>query len=618
MLKIIRQLYSELTGKTFSALKSDANQKHLSDDKITRIIELPPHIIPLRDANDLPKDYQVISQAPGVQRKDKTKSLVLIDREHQSDVCVLKSADVAFCLISTSLYGTAAGKSLTLKIRNQLSTQNLSIRFEWCIPALLKEVTQASYLQAQRDDSEELRKKYDTEPNRIHFKEILMAALKVGASDVHIELKEDIGLVRFTIDTELWPWDNGRGGVIMKNLAEALMGFAFYFSVDKGSNSTSMYSYFESLNWTITENDLEGYASVKLRMQSNAKLAEQGPDLIYRILPIGKSTKNYKLSEMGYAPDHLHEIREALLTAGGLFLMAGIPNSGKTTAIKAAIEEVPDRERKKFVIAEDPAEYVLDFASHATIQAGLNDADRPEKYAAMIGGWLRGNPHILATGEIRDLASAVATMAATGVGCMAFATIHANSIIGIFDRLTENLIGLDIKTITSEGKFKLLAYQKLLPVLCKECRISISDMDLNTQTAMRQLGKKFGVDVSKVNYRHIAKPDDESKCECCDGRGVKGMTLAAEVYAPTELFLHHMRNQDVYNARKEWQRLSDGRLDTPYMNGKQILHHGFYKMLQGELDISSVRQLGRFDSLLEGRTEGRTEEIKSDLIKVGT
>lgn len=602
-----------LKKEDFSALKNpllESRQTSLVNDAVTRSIDLPPNIIPLKSPNEIFYD-SIISQGFGVTRRDKTKSLVMLPAQISDEVCVVQKDKTANILISTSMYGTAIGKSTISQIRDQLAAHSLTVNVSWCLPDLVREMSHSATLNKQKNDTGEERKKYDTEPNRKAFTEILRSALKVGATDVHIELKEDYGLVRFTIDTELWPWDNGRDGIVVKSVAEALIGFSFYFSLDEGSNSTGSYSYFESLNWTITETNFDNYYSVKLRMQSNAKLPEQGPDLIYRILPIGKSSKNLALPNMGYAHDHLTEFNEALLTAGGLILIAGIPNSGKTTTIKAAIEAVPDRDRKKFVIAEDPSEYVLDFASHATIQASINDSDRADKYAAMIAGWLRGNPHIIATGEIRDGASGIASITATEVGCMTFASVHAASIMGIFDRLTEKFIGLDLRSITAEGKIKLLGYQKLMPVLCKECRIPLSEMDLDTQKNMRSIGNKLNVEVDKIFYRQIGKKD----CPCCEGRGVKGMTLVAEVYSPTPEFLNFIRNEDIFSARQEWEKLSDGRLDTPNMAGKRVLHHGFYKMLQGDLDPNTVRMLGRFDSLIYKSSEiAQSDRLR----KVGT
>lgn len=613
MFDVLKQLANKLFGREdFSALKNshvESRQTALVNEAVTREVDLPPHINPLKHLHEISYDT-IISQVIGLNRKDKLKGLVMLPPQIADAVCVVKKDNVATILVSTSMYG-AIGKTTISQIRDQLAPYSLTVNVIWCVPTLVKEMSHSAILIKPKTESAEDRKQYDTEPNRKAFMDILRAALKVGASDVHIELKEDHGLVRFTIDTELWPWDNGREGIVVKEVAEALMGFSFYFSLDEGSNSTGSYSYFESLNWTITESNFDGAYSVKLRMQSNAKLPEQGPDLIYRVLPIGRSSKNFRLQDMGYSPDQLSEFNEALLTAGGLVLIAGIPNSGKTTSIKAAIEAVPNRERKKFVIAEDPAEYILDFASHATIQAGINDSDRESKYAAMIAGWLRGNPHVVVTGEIRDGASGIASITATEVGCMTFATIHAASIIGIFDRLTERFIGLDLKSITAEGKIKLLGYQKLMPLLCKECRVPISKMSLEVQKNMHSLGSKLNVNVEQVFYRQIGKTD----CPCCQGRGVKGMTLVAEIYAPTVEFLNYIRNDDVFSARQEWESLSDGRLDTPLMAGKRVLHHGFYKMLQGELDPDAVRMLGRFDSLIQkGHEVAQSERLR----KVGT
>ncbi len=562
---------------------------------VTRSADLPVHIVPLQKANELPSQ-EIISQIEGDEDKHRPNALIVLSREIGNDVCIIRKKEHdAIVLISTILYGTPQGRSVVAKVRDQLSTKNMQMEVSWATPELVREMAHASYITTSSKTNEKEKERYATEPNRKHFLEILRAAVEVEATDVHIELKEDHGLVRFTIDTELWPWDNGRDGVIHKNVAEALMGFAFYFSLDAGSNSDGTYSYSTPINWTITENNFDDHRSFKLRMQSNPKLPEQGPDLIFRLLPIGKSTKEFKFEMMGYSPDQIEELLEALLTAGGLCLIVGIPNSGKTTSIKTAIEAVSGRAHKKFVVLEDPAEYVLPFASHASIQAGVNDEDRANKYAEALAGWLRGNPHVISMGEIRDKASAFGTMTAAEIGCMGFATLHANSMMGIFDRLTENFIGLDLNSITDIKKMKIFVYQKLMPVLCKECRIPFSQSPLKSRDHIRKVGDKLKVDVTGVFFRRIGKKD----CPVCQGRGVKGMTLVAEVYAPTEEFMHFVKHKDMLNARREWEKFSDGALDSPCMTGKSVLHHGFYKMLIGELDPMNVRELGRFESLLD-------------------
>ena len=585
-MKFLQNLLGGLSGRLQQknlVAPSNTARNHAQESP-TRQADIPANIKIYRNHHEITYDA-VISKGEGTERKQKQRALVNISAGYADQVCVVRSGEIAIVLVATPLYGAHA-KVVINDIRDQLSTHNLIVQVYWCVPRLITEVLHSVPQAIENNTGTADLKKYNTEPNRKFFLEILRAALEEEASDVHVELKDDHGLVRFTVDTELVNWDNGSGGTISKTVAESLIGFSFYFSVDEGSNSASSYSYHDPMDWTITEANFDEYYSVKLRMQSNPKLAEHGPDLVFRILPFGKSDKTLALHEQGYSEDQQEAFKIALITSSGLVLIAGIPNSGKTTAIRAAIESVPNRSAKKFVIVEDPPEYILDFASHASIQAGVNDEDREKKYEATIAGWLRGNPHVISTGEIRDRASGAAALTATEIGCMTFATVHAGSIPSIFSRLTQRNIDLDINALTADKKIKLLVFQTLVPKLCKACKIPLHEMDAESKQQMQIISDNLNVDVSGVYFRRRGKVD----C-VCKGRGIKGKTTAAEVYAPSVEFLEYVRRGDMLAAMREWQSLSDGRFDSPLMAGKRAVHHAIYKMLQGDLDFDTVRSI---------------------------
>jgi type II secretory ATPase GspE/PulE/Tfp pilus assembly ATPase PilB-like protein len=603
MLNRLKNFLGLEQGRSFGAPKPQPHAiEHNQSESLmavqTRSIDLPVHIRQHQKQTDLPPIESIISGWDDPTTKKKTTALIKISYEYKDSICVVKTKDGnAGLLASTGLWGNPKTKAVFSDIRGQLQSgsNTMILNTYWCLPALTAELAHASFLGASVGyDSTDSKDKYVNEPNRKHFETILSAALAVGATDVHIEIKEEYGYVRFRIDSEMWPWENGKDGEINKEVALALIGFAFYFSLDSGSNSGGTWKENEPINWTITEVDFEKCYTVKLRLQSNPKLVTQGPDLIYRLLKFGKSATTYTMPGMGYSQDQKFEIEESLLTESGLFITAGVPNSGKTTATKTFLESVPDRERKKFVVAEDPSEFILDFASHATVQAGINDSERAAKYAEVTTSWLRGNPDILYLGEARDKASIAAAMEAAATGSMSFITIHASSILIIFDRLISPRMGVDLFDITTPGILKMLIYQKLMALLCQECSMSIDVAPTELSAPIRKIGDRLNVDVDQVRFRTIGNKD----CPCCNGRGIKGMTLAAEVYAPSEKFLLCMRARDTAGAIREWESLSDGKIDSPNMQGKRILHHAFYKMLQGQVDPGTVRKFGRFETLL--------------------
>jgi type II secretory ATPase GspE/PulE/Tfp pilus assembly ATPase PilB-like protein len=143
-----------------------------------------------------------------------------------------------------------------------------------------------------------------------------------------------------------------------------------------------------------------------------------------------------------------------------------------------------------------------------------------------------------------------------------------------------------MQTLTTRKFWSLLAYQALVPKLCPEC-CEPADRTIPNLTAF--IRQRFHIDTSAVRTRRMGG------CAACRGRGVRGVTVVAEMMQPTRPFLRLMREGRDFEAEAAWRSASDGRFDSPHMRGKTVFEHALYKAYCGMIDPRTVETFELFD-----------------------
>lgn len=174
----------------------------------------------------------------------------------------------------------------------------------------------------------------------------------------------------------------------------------------------------------------------------------QRESLVIRFLhKFGASQENY------FLPKQLSIIQKQVKRRG-LHLFCGPVGSGKTTLMYKLAKETD--QFQQVITIEDPVEIEEERFLQLQTNPKINLT-----YDALIKACLRHRPDILIIGEIRDGLTAQAAIRAALTGHTVFATIHARSILGVYERLVE--LGVESREITEcvSG----VIYQRLLPFI---------------------------------------------------------------------------------------------------------------------------------------------------------
>jgi type IV pilus assembly protein PilB len=272
---------------------------------------------------------------------------------------------------------------------------------------------------------------------------ILGLAIRQGASDIHIEPREQEVTVRYRIDGVLQVAQQlprkVQAGLISRVKILSRLDIAEKRLPQDGRISVTM----------------DG-RPIDLRVSTVP--GKWGEKIVMRILD--RSMTHLGLEKLIIHPASLALAREMIAQPYGIIYVTGPTGSGKTTTLYSALAEINDP-GINILTVEDPIEYDLAGVTQVQVKPDINLS-----FASVLRAFLRQDPDVMLVGETRDKETAHTAVEAALTGHLVFTTLHTNNAAAAFTRLRE--MGIE-SFLVSSSTIGVIA-QRLARRLCLSCR----------------------------------------------------------------------------------------------------------------------------------------------------
>ncbi|MFZ1324309.1 MAG: GspE/PulE family protein [Candidatus Saccharimonadales bacterium] len=297
-------------------------------------------------------------------------------------------------------------------------------------------------------------------------------AVKSGASDIHIEPRENFVSVRYRIDGILKETNK-----LPKKVMSALVSRIKILSNLKIDERRAP----QDGRFKIAAN-----GAIYAMRVSTLPIVD-GEKVVMRVL--NESSKALTLEELGYWGRSLETIKAAIAQPHGMVLVTGPTGSGKSTSLFSVLSLI-NSPGVNISTVEDPVEYRVPGTNQTQVNpvAGMT-------FTSGLRALLRQDPNIIMVGEIRDGETAGLGVQAALTGHLVFSTLHTNNAATCLPRLLD--MGIEAFLIAST--VRAVVGQRLVRRLCVECRESIEP---DTVT-VKKLGETFRInDAAMMKYVH--------------------------------------------------------------------------------------------------------------------
>jgi len=374
---------------------------------------------------------------------------------------------------------------------------------------------------------------------------LLTEAIKVNASDIHLEPFENQMRVRFRVDGMLREILQPPG-----NIAPLVISRIKVMS-----------------KLDISEKRLPQDGRISLRVAGRAVDVRvstlpsgHGERVVLRLLD--KQAGRLDLQQLGMAEKTEHDFDHLLHKPHGIILVTGPTGSGKTTTLYAGLTRLNSKERNILTV-EDPIEYYLDGIGQTQVNTKVDMT-----FARGLRSILRQDPDVVMIGEIRDLETASIAVQASLTGHLVLSTLHTNSAIGAVTRLRD--MGVEPFLLAS-SLIGVLA-QRLVRKLCPDCK------------------QLHVISDTEYEWMNMADRSDQTiyqaeGCEKCNYLGYAGRTGLYELIPIDETLKDMIHDGEGEHAMENYARGF----------AQSLRDDGLRMILKGETSIEEVIRVSRED-----------------------
>ncbi|MEM8943940.1 MAG: GspE/PulE family protein [Planctomycetota bacterium] len=276
--------------------------------------------------------------------------------------------------------------------------------------------------------------------------EILIEAIDLRASDVHIESQPSGVKIRYRID----------GMLHQQPTPQEINQFQ--------AAIVSRLKIMARLN--IAEKRLPQDGRIKLKVHGREVDVRvsvipmlHGEGIVMRLLD--KGSMEFSLEKLGMNPDLRTRFDDLIRRPHGIVLVTGPTGSGKTTSLYSALLDIKS-EDTKIITTEDPVEYQLEGINQIQVHGKIGLT-----FAASLRAILRHDPDVVLVGEIRDHETAENAIQAALTGHLVFSTLHTNDAPSAYTRLVD----MGIEPFLVASTIEAVMAQRLVRRLCPACRV---------------------------------------------------------------------------------------------------------------------------------------------------
>ena len=321
---------------------------------------------------------------------------------------------------------------------------------------------------------------------------VLTEAIKMRASDIHLEPMERHFRVRYRIDGVLREMDRPP-----KRLQAAIISRVKIMS-----------------NMKISEKRVPQDGRIQIKVQGrdldlrvSSVPTNHGESIVMRILD--KTNLSLGLPQLGFLSDDQNTFERLISLPDGVLLVTGPTGSGKTTTLYACLGQInlPDR---KIITVEDPVEYQMSGINQVQVNkdVGLD-------FSAALRSILRQAPNIVMIGETRDHETADIAMEAALTGHLVFSTLHTNDAPSAVTRLLD----IGVKPFLVASALRAAMAQRLVRAICEKCRAEY----VPTERELKMLGALSKNTTTSTMFKGKG-------CPHCGQGGYKGRKGIFEIF----------------------------------------------------------------------------------------
>lgn len=353
---------------------------------------------------------------------------------------------------------------------------------------------------------------------------IIEYGIKAGASDIHIEPRENFVIVRYRIDGLL-----REANKLPRKLLGALV---------------SRIKILSNLKIDERRAPQDGRFKISVNGQVHALRVStlpilDGEKVVMRIL--NESSKPADFTELGFWGSALSDLKQSIIQPHGMILVTGPTGSGKSTTLFSVLSSL-NTPNVNISTIEDPVEYHIVGANQTQVNAVAGMT-----FSNGLRALLRQDPNIIMVGEIRDGETADLAVQASLTGHLVFSTLHTSDAATCLPRLLD----MGIEPFLIASTVRVVIAQRLVRRLCVDCRQNFrpdativkqleKSFDLSANGGLKRInslevaaikdgiGEKGDASTTPTAVNKLWKASDDG-CESCNHTGYRGRVGVYEV-----------------------------------------------------------------------------------------